>query len=151
MKNCIFCKIIVGEIPSYKIYDDKNHIAILDVNPNTIGQTLILTKKHYPSYIFEMKDKVYLDFMRISKKVAKIIDKKLKIKRTAMVMEGMGVDHAHIKLYPLHGLKEKFEETWHPKKVFFKNYQGYITTLMGPKAKKEYLEKIFKKIKSSKV
>ena len=148
MSECIFCRIIKWEIPCTKIYEDEEFLAILDINPNSEGMTLVLTKKHYPAYVFDMPDEVYKKFMLVSKKIAKTIDKALNVKRTAMVMEGMGINHAHIKLYPLHGLKETFTEMWHPEKVFFKKYEGYITTQLGPEAKKEELEKTAKKIKS---
>ena len=48
--SCIFCKIAKGEIPSVKIWEDKKHIAILDINPNTEGMTLVIPKKHYESF-----------------------------------------------------------------------------------------------------
>ena len=149
-KDCIFCKIARKEIPSVQIYEDADFLGILDINPNTIGMTLIITKKHYPSYAFDIPESVYNKIMSITKKIAKMIDKNLGVKRTAMVMEGMGINHLHIKLYPLYGLKEKFTETWHPQKIFFKEYEGYITTQLGPQAKKEELEKIAKKIRSGK-
>ena len=55
--DCVFCKIVKGEIPSVKIWEGKNHIAILDVNPNVKGMTLVLTKKHFDSYSFDIKIK----------------------------------------------------------------------------------------------
>jgi len=60
--------------------------------------------------------------MSASRKVAKILEKGLKVPRVAMVMEGMGINHAHIKLYPLHGVRGKFKEMWAKKKIFFKKY-----------------------------
>ncbi|MBP9192486.1 MAG: HIT domain-containing protein, partial [Ignavibacteria bacterium] len=54
--NCIFCKVVKGDIPSYKIYEDEKFIAILDLCPNTKGMTLILTKDHYDSYAVDMDD-----------------------------------------------------------------------------------------------
>lgn len=147
MKNCVFCDIVSGKIQAHKIYEDMKYIAILDIHPNTSGQTLIITKKHYPSYVFKMNERKYLDLMKVSKKIAILLDNKLKVKRTAMVMEGMGIDHAHIKLYPLHGLNKEFKEIWAKKRIFFDKYKGYITTLMGPEIKKEHLKKISKKIR----
>ena len=147
MPECIFCKIAKGKADSAKIWEDKEFLAILDVNPNTKGMALVIPKKHYPSYAFDMPDDVYQRLMTASKKVAKILDKKLKVQRTAMVMEGMGVDHAHIKLYPLHGLDKKFKEIWAEDKVSFDKYQGYITTQLGPKADIEELKKLAEKIK----
>jgi len=147
--DCIFCKIVKGEMLCHKIYEDNDFIAILDINPNTKGVTLVLTKKHYHSYAFDMPDDVYKKLLLVTKKVAKTLDKALNVKRTAMVMEGLGIDHSHIKLYPIHGLKESFEEIWAPKKVFFEKYEGYITTQLGSRADDKELEKLAKKIRES--
>jgi diadenosine tetraphosphate (Ap4A) HIT family hydrolase len=146
MKNCIFCKIAMGEIGSAKIWEDNEFIAILDINPNTKGMALVLTKKHYDSYAFDMPDEIYERFMAASKKVAKQLEKGLGVTRVAMVMEGMGVNHAHIKLYPLHGVTEKFREMWAEKKVFFEKYEGFISTQLGPKADADELNKLAEKI-----
>jgi diadenosine tetraphosphate (Ap4A) HIT family hydrolase len=94
-----------------------------------------------------MPDKSYSELMLVAKKVGKILDKKLKVQRTALVMEGMGVNHVHIKLYPLHGLEPKFKEMWVKNEVYFENFPGYLTTLMGPKADFKELEKLAKKIR----
>ena len=97
---------------------------------------------------FDLPEDVFVNLMKVTKKVSKIIDKNLDVKRTAMVMEGMGVNHVHIKLYPMHGLKEKFEEIWTDKeKTFFNKYPGYITTILGPEADKDKLKKIAEKIR----
>lgn len=147
MEECIFCKIVKGELPSHKIYEDEKFLAILDINPNTEGMTIVITKKHYPSYAFELPEDVYQELMLVAKKVAKLLDNRLNVKRTAMVMEGMGINHTHIKLYPLHGLKEKFTETWTEDRVFFDKYEGYISTKLGPKTDSKKLEELAKKIK----
>jgi len=147
MENCIFCKIASGKFDSAKIWEDKNFLAILDINPNTHGMTLVIPKKHYDSYIFEMPDNIYKETMLAARKVAKLLEKSLKVQRVAMVMEGLGVNHAHIKLYPLHGLKEKFEETWAQEKKFFEKYEGYISTQLGPKIELDELKKIAEKLR----
>ncbi len=146
-KDCLFCKIVKGEVPSYKIWEDKKHIAILDIFPNTKGMTLIIPKEHYDSYAFDMPDKPYSDIMLATKKVSKILDKKLKVTRTAMVMEGMGVNHIHIKLYPMHGLSKHFKEMWCKDERYFDTYQGYLSTVLGPKADAKELEKLAKKLR----
>ena len=148
MEDCIFCKIVKGEIPSVKIWEDKDFIAILDVFPNTKGMTLLITKQHYDSYVFDMSDDIYNKFLLASKKVAKMLEKGLEVQRVAMVMEGMGVNHAHIKLYPLHGLGKKFKEMLAPKRIFFEKYQGYISTQMGEQVDVEELKKVAEEIKS---
>ena len=106
--------------------------------------TLLLTKEHYDSYIFEMPDNIYTDFVLTAKKLGQIIDKKLGVKRTALVMEGMGVNHAHIKLYPLHGLGKEYEAIVADEKKYSDKYEGYLSTLMGPKAGDEELKELQK-------
>ncbi len=150
MVDCIFCKIVNGEIPSAKFWEDKDFLAILDIMPNTKGMSLVLTKKHYNSYAFDLPDKVYLDLMATSKKVAKLLEKALPVTRVSLVAEGMGVNHIHIKLYPMHGLGDKFEETWAKQEKFFDVYEGYITTLGGPKADFEELKRLAEKIRQTK-
>jgi len=147
--DCIFCKIIKGEIPSFKVWEDKEFLAMLDINPNTEGMTVLLSKKHYGSYLSEMPDDVYQRFWVAAKKVSRLLDKKLGTKRTAMVSEGMGVNHAHIKLYPLHGLGEKFQEMVPEKRVFYEMYPGFIDTKLGPKASLDDLKKLADKIKKA--
>ena len=146
-EDCIFCKIVKGEIPCAKIWEDENFLAILDKFPNTEGMTLVVPKKHFDSYVFEMPESDYLKIMEAAKKVAKLLDKKLKVQRTALVMEGLGVNHAHIKLYPIHGLDKKFEEIWAKEKIYFERYQGYISTQTGPEKSSEKLNEVARKIK----
>ena len=146
MKDCIFCKIIKGKIPSVKIWEDEKNLAILDINPNTEGVTLVLTKSHYDSDATDMPNKDYIDLMMAVKKVAKLLEKKLKVKRVAIVMEGLGINHVHIKLYPIHGLNEKFKEMWAKERKFFEKYEGYISTHLGPEKSMEELKKIAEKI-----
>ena len=145
--DCLFCKIVKGEIHCAKIWEDKKHIAILDIFPNTKGMTLIITKNHHDSYAVDMPDDEYKEFFLAAKTVAKILDKKLKVDRTALVMEGMGVNHTHIKLYPLHGLDTKFKEMWAKDEIYFDKYQGYLSTLLGPKADDKELEKLAKQLR----
>ena len=145
-KDCIFCKIVGGELPSVKIWEDEKHIAILGNHPNMEGMTLVLTKKHFDSDATDMPDKEYCELMIASKKVSKLLEKKLKVKRCSLIMEGMGINHVHIKLYPLHGLDSKFKEMWGDKEVYFDKYEGYLTTQEGPKKSIEELNKVAQKI-----
>lgn len=147
METCIFCKIISGEFDSAKVWEDDKHLAILDLNPNTHGMTVVLTKDHHDSYVVDMDDTTYTAFFKAAKKVAKMLEKALKVKRVALVMEGMGINHAHIKLYPLHGLEQKFEEMWEDTREYFDFYKGYISTKMGPEKTMEELKELAEKIK----
>lgn len=147
MDNCIFCKIAKGEIPCAKIWEDEKHLAFLDINPNVIGMCLVITKQHFDSYTFDMPEKEHHELIDAAKTTAKILEKSLNVQRVAMVMEGLGVNHAHIKLYPIHGLNEKLKEIWSKKRVFFENYDGYISTELGPQRSLEELKAIAEEIK----
>ena len=68
MENCIFCKIIKGEIPCHKIYEDENSIGVLDIFPNTEGQSLLISKNHYPSDFTKMPEKEFQEFLLSAKK-----------------------------------------------------------------------------------
>lgn len=135
---------VSGELPSYKIYEDEKFLGILDLFPRLKGMSLLIPKEHYDSYVFEMTDEVYSDFLLTAKQLGKTIDEKLGVQRTALVMEGMGVNHAHIKLYPLHGLGEDFEAITPNEKKYSEKYEGYLSTLMGPRADEEELKEIQK-------
>ena len=147
MDNCIFCKIASGQFDSAKIWEDENFIAVLDINPNTKGMTLVMPKNHFDSDAFLMPDEDYKNLMMATKKVSDILRKGLNVNRVAMVAEGMGVNHVHIKLYPLHGVEKEFKETWAKEKVFFGEYQGYISTQLGPQLELEELKKLAEEIK----
>ncbi len=99
MESCIFCKIINKQIPSDIIYEDKEILAFLDINPASEGQTLVTPKKHY-SYIFEMPDHEYSNLFLKSKKISKAIDKSLNTIRTCIIVEGFMITHVHIRLHP---------------------------------------------------
>ena len=147
--NCIFCKIIAGEIPSVKLIENDKHLVIMDLNPNTEGQCFVMTKDHFDSDATDMPDQEYSDLMLYAKKTAKILEKGLGVLRVAIVMEGLGVNHVHIKLYPIHGLNEKFEEMWANDKIYFDKYIGYISTQLGPEASIEKRQEIADKIKKN--
>ena len=99
-KDCIFCKIARGEIPAEKVWEDEDYLVMLDAFPVIEGQVLLIPKKHNP-YLFDVDDKEYSDLLLKAKKVVNAVDKALKPKRTAMVVEGLEVSHVHIKFYPL--------------------------------------------------
>lgn len=146
MSDCVFCKIVSGEFDSAKIWEDEKFLAFLDINPNSKGMTLVIPKAHFDSYAFDMNNQDFTEFSLAAKKVAKLLENAFNVKRVAMVMEGLGVDHAHFKLYPIHGLGKKFEQILAPERVYFENYPGYFTTQLGPQKSLEELKKLAKKI-----
>jgi len=101
----IFTKIINGEIPCYKIAEDENYIAFLDVNPNAAGHTLCVPKQEI-NKIFDMDDDLYLGLMQFSKKIAIAIEKAVPCKRIGMAVIGLEVPHVHVHLIPLNEMDE---------------------------------------------
>jgi len=138
--------IVSGEVPAFKIYEDKKFIAILDLYPNIKGQTLVISKRHLSGYLFDLSDKDLKELITAVKRVSKLLEAKLGVKRVHVVFEGTGIDHLHAKLYPAIGLKEKYAEVWAKEKKHFNKYPGYVTTLTGPKAKQNELKKLQDKI-----
>lgn len=101
MDDCLFCKIINSEIPSYKIYEDADHLAILDAFPTNKAQTLVITKKHHTSKFTKVDEDVFLKLMAVTREVARHIEDTLEnVERCQLVFEGFHVDHIHAKLYP---------------------------------------------------
>jgi histidine triad (HIT) family protein len=98
--NCIFCKIIAGEIPAVKIYENQKVTAFLDSNPVKPGHVLVVPKRH-EGYIFDLDDKEYIELMLESKKIAKILKSKLQPKKIGLIIEGFGVPHVHVHLIPI--------------------------------------------------
>jgi histidine triad (HIT) family protein len=103
--SSIFTKIINGEIPCYKIAEDENFLAFLDVNPNAKGHTLCIPKKEI-NKIFEMEDDLYIGLMQFSKKIAVALEKTVPCKRIGMAVVGLEVPHAHVHLIPLNEMDE---------------------------------------------
>ncbi len=131
MEDCIFCKIAKGEIPSYKIYENDDVLAFLDINPDVVGHTLVIPKKHV-KWVWDLEDSDYTDLMLKVKIVANAIRKKFDTDWVTEDIVGVDVPHAHIHIMPrkigdgLHGF---------PKQVLPKNLT------------KEEFEKIAEEIK----
>ena len=101
----IFTKIVNGEIPCYKIAEDSNFLAFLDVNPNAKGHTLCIPKQEI-NKIFEMEEDLYIGLMQFSKKIAVALEKTIPCKRIGMAVVGLEVPHAHGHLIPLNEMDE---------------------------------------------
>ena len=103
--SSIFTKIVNGEIPCYKITEDDNFLAFLDVNPNAIGHTLCIPKQEMDK-LFDLDDQLYLGLMQFSKKVAIALEKTVPCKRIGMSVIGLEVPHAHVHLIPLNEMED---------------------------------------------
>lgn len=101
----IFTKIVNGEIPCYKIAENENFLAFLDVNPNAKGHTLCIPKQEI-NKIFEMEEDLYIGLMQFSKKIAVALEKTVPCKRIGMAVVGLEVPHAHVHLIPLNEMDE---------------------------------------------
>jgi len=99
----IFTKIVNGEIPCYKVAEDENYLAFLDINPLAEGHTLVIPKKEV-DYIFDVEDELHKGLWHFAKKVAAAIRKVIPCQRIGITVIGLEVPHAHIHLIPLKGM-----------------------------------------------
>lgn len=96
----IFSRIAAGEIPSYKVAEDKDHFAFLDINPVHPGHVLVIPRKE-TDYIFDLSDEEYSSLMLFAKRVAKAIRKAIPCKKVGVTVIGLDVNHVHVHLVPM--------------------------------------------------
>lgn len=96
----IFSKIINGEIPAYKVAEDENYFAFLDIFPVAKGHTLVIPKKEV-DYIFDLEDDLYVGLQVFAKKVAVGLKKAIPCQKVGVLVLGLEVPHAHIHLIPM--------------------------------------------------
>jgi len=104
--DCIFCQIVEGKIPSYKVWEDENFLAFLDIHPASAGHTLVIPKKHF-RWVWEIEN--YGDYFEKVREVALLLKKKLEAEWIQMNVMGIDVSHAHVHLVP-HNLVNREEE-----------------------------------------
>ena len=103
--SSIFSKIVNNEIPSFKVSEDENYLAFLDVFPLSYGHVLVIPKKE-TDYIFDLDSDEYLGLWNFSQKVAKAMDKVIVCERIGVAVIGLEVLHAHIHLIPINGVSD---------------------------------------------
>ncbi len=96
----IFTRIVSGEIPCYKVAEDENYLAFLDINPLQEGHTLVIPKREV-NYIFDMEDELHAGLWNFAKSIGRAIEKVVPCKRIGITVIGLEVPHAHIHLIPL--------------------------------------------------
>ena len=101
----IFSKIISGDIPAYKVLENENFLAFLDIFPLAKGHVLVIPKKK-TDYLFDIASDEYLELWRFVQKVAKAMDKVIDCKRIGVAVIGLEVPHAHIHLVPLNNVSD---------------------------------------------
>jgi len=129
--DCVFCKIAKGEIPCHKVYEDKDFLAFLDINPLNPGHTLVIPKKHY-RWVWDIED--IGEYFETIKKIAKALQKSMNTEWIVCDVAGVGVSHAHTHLVP------RFDDDGHEEFLNLKNIK---------KISKEEMENIAKKIRES--
>lgn len=126
MKDCIFCKIISGDIPCMKVYEDDIVLAYLDINPDSDGHTLIIPKEHYKD-INDIPDKTLLHIYKTSKKIMKILEEKLGCDGFSLLQNNgsiQEVKHYHLHVKPYYKNKKQNELIKHkelikdPKEIY---------------------------------
>jgi histidine triad (HIT) family protein len=96
----IFSRIVQGEIPAYKVAEDENFLAFLDISPVAKGHTLVIPKKEV-DYLFDLDDELYAGLQLFAKKVAKGLKKAVPCLKVGVLVLGLEVPHAHIHLIPM--------------------------------------------------
>lgn len=144
----VFDKIVNGSIPSYQVWEDGHYLAFLTPFANTPGFTVVVPKTNPGDNYIDVDDAAYIGLLGAAKKVAAQLRKAFDVYRVGLVIEGEGVPHLHVKLIPMHGLGKDSGPTRH-EPFFTDTYQGYLTTIDGPKMNDEQLQKIQAKIKAA--
>ena len=150
--SCIFCRIVAGTAPAHRVWENDEHLAFLSIFPNTEGITVVIPKRHHSSYAFALPPEVYQGLTVAARQVGLLLDKAFDdVGRTAMVLEGFGVDHVHAKLIPLHGTATQGE--WKPIcsniNTYFTTYQGYISSHDADLATDEALANVAERIRQA--
>lgn len=152
--KCIFCEIVKGNIKTPGIFwEDDEFMAFLSIFPNTEGFTVLVTKNHYGSDCLALPDDVLQRFVIAAKKVSNILLEYFEdVGRVGLIMEGTGIDHAHIKLFPMHGTGHMKKGVWKQyssgRSDYFEKYEGYIISSDGPQADVDELAELARKLKS---
>ena len=134
----IFSKIVDGSIPCYKVYEDDDCLAFLDISPNSFGHTLCILKREV-DYIFDLNDVEYNKLMNFSKKVANGLEKSVTCKRVALSVVGLEVPHVHVHLIPLNSMSDMdFSKSIQLEKKDFEN----LALKINSNIKWTFLEKL---------
>ena len=154
--ECIFCKIINGDIKIPGIFwENKDFLAFLSTWPNTQGFTVVVPKEHHGSNVLGMPNDVLSKFVHAAKTVSKILVKHFDdVGRVGLIMEGTGIDHAHIKLFPMHGTghmkKGEWKQYHSDSDKYFETYEGYIASNDGPKADEQKIRDLAELLRETK-
>ncbi len=152
--KCPFCEISSGKLEAGTFWEDSEFMAFLAIDPNTEGFSCIIPKEHFGSDVLKMPDDMLQKLILAAKKVSKILEDYFEdVGRVGLIMEGTGIDHAHIKLVPLHGTENLKRGVWKQvmsdKEFYFDKYEGWMSSGSGPMADRKQLEELAEKLKQS--
>ncbi|GAA1467133.1 HIT family protein [Nocardiopsis exhalans] len=152
--ECVFCRIVAGEAPAHRIWEDEAHLAFLSIFPNTEGFSVVIPKAHRTSYVVDLDPPEYTALHLAARGVARLLDAAFPdVARTGIMYEGYGVDHAHAKLFPMHGTAENAGENWRavasPIDGYFDRYQGYLSSHDHHRADDTRLADLAKRIRKA--
>ncbi len=152
--KCIFCEISSGRMKTSGVFwEDQEFMAFLSIDPNTEGFSCVIPKEHFGSDVLKIPDDVLQRFILASKKVAEVLEGYFEnVGRVGLIMEGTGIDHAHIKLVPMHGTgymkKGEWRQILSGKEFWFPEYEGWISSGGGPKAEPASLASLAEALKN---
>ncbi len=154
--KCIFCEIVANNIPASIFWEDSEFMAFLSIDPNTEGFSCVIPKNHFDSDVLKIPDDTLSRLVIASKKVANILENYFKdVGRVGLIMEGMGINHAHIKLVPMHGTESLKNGDWYQsinnESIWFPKYEGYISSAGGPMADFSKLKELSQNLKNSQI
>lgn len=152
--TCPFCEIGAGTQQTASYWEDDEFIAFLSIDPNTQGFSCVIPKQHYGSDVLKMPDDVLQRFIVAAKKVALILESHYSdVGRVGLIMEGTGIDHAHIKLVPMHGTEHLKAGEWRQhlsnQEHWFDTYEGWISSAGGPNADRAQLAALAEELKKA--
>ena len=135
--KCVFCEIVAGNVRETCFWENADFVAFLSIDPNTPGFSCVVPKAHFGSDILKMPNTELQQFILAAKEVAKILENYYEdVGRVGLIMEGTGIDHAHIKLVPMHGTAHMKEGVWRQyhatQEHWFDTYEGWLSSAGGP-------------------
>jgi diadenosine tetraphosphate (Ap4A) HIT family hydrolase len=129
MRDDVFSKIVRGELPCHKVWEDEHHLAFLSIFPNTEGVTVVIPKDYQPSNVWKVAPVRLTQLMDAVRTVAeKLVRAFPDCDRPALVFEGFGVDYLHAKLFPMHGTAGEWRPIHGAITTWYDEYPGYISS-----------------------
>ncbi|KAG2414962.1 hypothetical protein HFD88_006150 [Aspergillus terreus] len=128
----LFARIIRGQLPQWRIWEDEDHVAFLTPFANAEGFTVLVPRAHLSCDIFAIEPLSYTKLMKAAHKVAGFLTQAFGIQQCGMVFEGFEIDYAHVKLIPIHAASETSDAPLEAVEPFHETYQGYVSSFSGP-------------------